>query len=152
MWIPVVGARAAAEFYTKNCEKLLGHILKTDKIPPVLKDWIEKSYQECFKLDAENYFDNLPLFELGETMLTGNFSEGLLLYSRCPPDMDFMCVLKNISFSKDDQKDGNLLVREDTPFVSEFVSNKETQNLWFEFFGDADKQAGQHRLCSRSRY
>ena len=149
MWIPVVGARTAAEFWAKNCEKLLGDMLKVDNVPCVMKDWIEKLYDECLKLfvfEADNYFDNHPPFEISEILLTGSFSEGLLLYSRCPPDMDFMCVLKDISFSKEDQKDGSFLAREDTPFVSAFVSNKETQNLWCEFFDNADKQ---HKLCPR---
>ena len=152
MWVPVVGARTAAEFWTKNCEKFLGHLFKTNNIPCFMKDWIEKSYQECLKLfvfEPESYFDSRPPFELGETMLTGSFSEGLLLYSRRPPDMDFMCVLKNLSFSKEDQDNGSLLVREDTPFVNAFVLNKETQNLWHEFLDHVDKREGQHRLCSR---
>ncbi|CAB4031231.1 mab-21-like 3 [Paramuricea clavata] len=66
-----------------------------------------------------------------------------------PPDMDFMCVLKNITFSQEDRKNGGLQQREDTPFVYAFVTKNETQQLWGEFFHDADTHAGKNRLSSR---
>ncbi|CAB3978139.1 Hypothetical predicted protein [Paramuricea clavata] len=43
--------------------------------------------------------------------------------------MNVMCVLKNITFSQDDQKNGGLQLREDTPFVYAIVTKKETQHL-----------------------
>jgi hypothetical protein len=75
-------------------------------------------------------------FQLREAILTGSISDGLLLTGIELPDFDYMCVLKNTMFSKEDQENGCSLVRDDTPFVYAYITNKETQHLWREFFDD----------------
>ena len=59
-----------------------------------------------------------------------------------------MCVLKNITFTQDDQEHGSLSFSETTPFVNAFVTNKEAQSLWSDFCDDADEHAEQYRLSS----
>ena len=153
MWVPVIGAQTVPEFCKLNWEKIAAYMFKKDIIP-FMMDKIEGSYEKfckryVFKTNFENYFDAQPPFQLGEAILSGSFSEGLFLYSSEPPDMDFMCVLNNITFSQGDQEDGNLQLRDDTPFVYAFVTNNETQHLWACFFDEADKQAGKYRLSSK---
>jgi hypothetical protein len=59
-----------------------------------------------------------------------------------------MCVLKNITFSKQDQEDGSLLFRENTAFVYAFITENEIQNLWSEILGEGDKHTEKRRLSS----
>ena len=59
-----------------------------------------------------------------------------------------MCVLKNITFTREDQGHGSLSLSEDTPFVNAFITNKEAQNLWSDFCDNADKHAEKYRLSS----
>ena len=150
IWVPVTGVRKASNLWKKNLEKLIN----MDKMPCVIKNWIRPRYEKFlpmfrFEPGFERYFDTQPPFQLGEAILAGSLSEGLFLYTLEPPDMDFMFVLKNITFSQEDQEDGCLLLREDTPFLHAFVTNKETQNMWREFFSDADTTTGKQRLSSR---
>jgi hypothetical protein len=102
-----------------------------------------------FRRNFETYFDTQPPFQLGEAILSGSFSEGLFIFSTESPDMDFMCVLKNITFLQHNQEDGSLLLKEDTPFVYAFVTKEETQHLWSEFLDKVDEQTGKRRLSSR---
>ena len=53
----------------------------------------------------ESYFDDQAPFQLCEAILTGSIREGLFLFSTDAPDMNFMCVLKNINFSQKYQED-----------------------------------------------
>ncbi len=148
------------DFFQKNCEKILDSLLKMINIhydstsfSHEMKDCFkylgEHLYDHfMFKTNFESYFDTQSPFQLEQAILTGSMSEGLFLYSTEAPDMDFMCVLKNITFSQKDQKDGSLLLREDTPFVYAFVTDRKTQYTWKEYFDAADKQERNHRLSS----
>ena len=64
------------------------------------------------------------------------------------PDMDFMLVLDHISFSEESQRCGNLILKEDTPFLDAYITNKATANLWQEFLLDQDV-AQSNRLSSK---
>jgi hypothetical protein len=149
--IPAVGARTAADFGVKNFEKLLAEeIAWVFPELDIKKETIENIFEHHFvEQDHQSSFDTQPPFQLSETILTGSLSEGIYLPFIEPPDWDFMCVLKNIMFSKKDQEDGCLSLRDDTPFVYAFVTNKETQYLWREFYDDAAKKEGVYRLSSR---
>ena len=154
MWVPVASVQNLVDLFLKNYEKAFCSVFKMVNLPIVVQDTIKRQNEELckrsvFKTHFQSYFDTHPPFQLSEEILTGSLSEGLFLYSFEPPDMDVMCVLKNITFSQDDQKNGGLQVREDTPFVYAFVTKKETQHLWGEFFHNADTQAGKSRLSSR---
>lgn len=63
--------------------------------------------------------------------------------------MDFLCVLKNLTFTQDDQKRGILSCREDTPYANAFITNKETAKLWNEFFHDAENRLSSMKLKKR---
>ncbi|CAB4003979.1 Hypothetical predicted protein [Paramuricea clavata] len=151
MWLPVKGAQTVPEFCRLNWEKIAVYMFQMNIIPFTFKNNRGEEFckRQVFKTSFENYFDAQPPFQLGEAILSGSFSEGLFLYSSETPDMDVMCVLKNITFSEGDQEDGNLQLREDTPFVYAFVTNNETQHLWACFFDEADKQTGKYRLSSK---
>ena len=99
-----------------------------------------------FKENFERYFDPWPPFQFGGSMLSGSFSEGLFLYTPLsPPDMDYMCALKGISFTQQDQENGSLMLREDTPFVYALIKGEKEQKLWSQFLDDTDIS----RLSSR---
>ncbi|CAB4013949.1 Hypothetical predicted protein [Paramuricea clavata] len=149
MWLPVTGVRTPVDLWTRNFENYFG-----DKVYCVMQDWLRQNNKETTpdflcKPHFENYFDSRPPFEIDEVILSGSCSEGLFLYSREPSDRDFMCVLKNITFSLEDQQNGCLWLREDTPFVYAFMTSDETQNLWCAFLDNADKGTRKHRLSSR---
>jgi hypothetical protein len=149
MWLPVRGVRTPADLWTKNFEKYCGK-----KVYCAMQDWLRRNDKESFQVflfepHFESYFDSHARFEFDKAILSGSCSEGLFLYSAEPPDMDFMCVLKNIMFSLNDQQNGCLWSREDTPFVDVFITNKETQKLWSAFLDNAQEGTGKHRLSSR---
>ena len=151
-----VGVHTVKDLFVKNYEKLVENFLEMQDISvdPKLKhdikslgEYVCENY--IFKKNFESYFDDQAPFQLGETILTGSTSEGLFLFSTDAPDMDFMCVLKNIHFSQKDQEDGSLVLREDTAFVNAFLkTDKKTQHLWCDYLEKADKD-GRHRLSSR---
>ena len=50
--------------------------------------------------------------------------------------MDFMLVLKNISFSERDQFLGKLSLKEDTPFVDAYLTDEKDVKMWNDFLID----------------
>ena len=150
LWCGSVSVQSTAtENFFKSYEKLLGISLDD-----LTKDFIKsagRKFCEFFllKTDFENYFDNHGPFQLDSVIVTGSISEGLILVSNEAPDIDLMCVLKNITFSQKDQEDGSLVLREDTPFTYAFVRNAETRDLWRDFLEKADKEGGCNTLSSR---
>ena len=68
-------------------------------------------------------------------------------------DMDFMCMLKNISyytFHKNikDQACGNL-IREDTPFVNAYITTTELLKMWEDFLEDPSTDKSKRQLSAR---
>ncbi|CAB4021195.1 Hypothetical predicted protein [Paramuricea clavata] len=158
MWEPAaIGVHRAPDLLVKYFEKHFRRFFNMINIPyesSRIHNSIEYVCEDIckrhiFKTDFHSYFHAQPPFQLREAILTGSLSEGLYLFSSEPPDMDFMCVLKNIMFSQEDQEDGSLLLREDTPFVYAFITRKENKNLWSEFLDEGDKHTGKLRLSSR---
>ena len=157
-YVPPKGMKTTAEFATKSCVKTAEHFLKliniSDDTIHFIQDYVKLfSDTYCknvfYETNFKTYFDDHPPFQLDEAILTGSMTEGLFDYRVQPPDIDFMCVLKNISFSQEDQENGNLLLRGDTPFVYAFVTNPETQHLWNEYFDEAYVHVKKRRLSSR---
>ena len=146
MWLPVVGVNTIAQAFSKNIAKFSPNLSSTCRF---LQREIEE-YLNHFNTEGniESCFDSKPPFQLEETILTGSFSDGLFLFLKECPDLDFMCVLKNITFTQEDQGHGSLSLSEDTPFVNAFITNKEAQNLWSDFCDNADKHAEKYRLSS----
>ena len=154
MWFPVVGEGTVAHVFSMIYAKFFSDLLNADGCLTYYgfqKGMFIEEMLKHFQLEGniKGFFDTKPPFQLGETILTGSFSEGLFLFLNEPPDMDLMCVLKNITFTQEDQEHGSLSFREDTPFVNAFVINKEVQNLWHDFFDDAHKRTKMYRLASR---
>ena len=152
MWLPARGVHTVASMLTKNIQKFFPNKGNIDNAPfpwdLICQALLDEDFK-CFEGHFESCFDDKPPFQLREAILTGSYSEGLFLYFTEPPDMDFMCVLKNITFTQEDQEHGSLSFREDTPFVNAFVTNEQTEKLWSEFFDDLEKQVGKNRLSSR---
>jgi hypothetical protein len=158
MWEPAaVGVQTAADLVENVYEKNVDDLSNMFNIPYDLSCRIQNSSKIVsesickdiiFKTNFQSYFDADPPFQVGETILTGSLSEGLFLFTLEPPDMDFICVLKNITFSKQDQEDGSLLFRENTASVYAFITENEIQNLWSEFLGEGDKHTEKRRLSS----
>ena len=154
MWFPVVGEGTVAHVFSMIYDKFFSDLLNADGCLTYYgfqKGMFIEEMLKHFQLEGniKGFFDTKPPFQLGETILTGSFSEGLFVFLNEPPDMDLMCVLKNITFTQEDQEHGSLSFREDTPFVNAFVINKEVQNLWHDFFDDAHKRTKMYRLASR---
>jgi hypothetical protein len=157
MFVPAAGLKTTTELITGNTLRGIEDFFKMPNVPDVYKQLVRMIYtgsgetfakQAIFGTNFESYFDAQPPFQLDQAILTGSFSEGLFVYRVEPPDLDFMCVLKNISFTEHDQEDGNLLLRDDTPFVYAFITNPETQRLWGEYFDDAYVHVEKRRLSS----
>ncbi len=96
--------------------------------------------RSSFKTSIDCYFDKEPPFQVSETFLSGSWAEGLFLHGENSsmelPDMDFMCELKNISFSQEDQAQHRLLLREDTPFIHAFVTDEDKLRMWSDYLED----------------
>ena len=149
MWTPVVGAKSLYEVIVSNQQKIYasfghdnfyGRLMASRNIP-----------MRPFFPSGQDYSDNQPPFEIAEEILSGSWSEGLFLYGHSKikiPDMDYMLVLKNISFSKEDQLSGNLTLKEDTPYVYAYITDEDSVKMWNEFLADRKDVAGK-RLSSR---
>ena len=100
-------------------------------------------------------FNTHPPFQFEEALLSGSWSEGLSMYqvaSDTPKlsDMNFMCILKSISFSEEDQARDNLTVYEDTPFVNAYIMTPELLKMWENFLEDsAEEDTTRRQLSSR---
>ena len=155
MWLPAVGVKSADEFCRKNVVTLLCQFAldlgNTSFVEQDLVDLFGPELVEfsLFEKGFDPCFDNQPPFQLEKTILSRSLSEGLFFYNTELPDVDFMCVLKNIEFSKDDQEHGGLLFREDTPFVYAYVRNEETQQLWSDYVEGENTQEKLSRLSSK---
>ena len=147
VWTPTVGARSWESLIERNIEDisasagpLLALLMIRDKISTNLH------------FPIEFYSDDRPPFQFKEKMLSGSWSEGLYLndcYSDISiSDMDFMLVLDHISFSEESQRCGNLILKEDTPFLDAYITNKAAANLWQEFLHDRGV-AQSNRLSSK---
>ena len=156
VWIPPVGVKSVADLWTSltaQQEKAAWATLYTelDNYFHFSKRQIERRFS--FKNNLESYFDKEPPFQVSETFLSGSWAEGLFLYdentSMEPPDMDFMCVMKDISFSQEDQVQGCLLLREDTPFVNAFITHEDKQKMWSDYLSEEVEMVKTHRLSSR---
>jgi hypothetical protein len=148
MWTPAVGARSFNEVMEGNVHKInttfgqsyFGRLMLMDNLP----------FRPIFPC-LEDYSDKQPPFEIEKEIVSGSWSEGLYFYGHSNlkiPDMDYMLVLKNISFSEDDQLSGKLTLKEDTPFVHAYITDKDAVELWIDFFDDHDDVQGK-RLSSK---
>ncbi|CAB3989956.1 Hypothetical predicted protein [Paramuricea clavata] len=146
LWTPAVGARSLDELRDRHINKVMtspGNPLDAmrllDNMPFTMHETIEI------------YSDNQPLFEIGEVIISGSWSEGLYFYGHSNtsiPDLDYMLVLKNISFSEEDQRSGYLTLKEDTPFIYAYMTDENTAEIWKDFLVDHEDTPSK-RLSSK---
>ena len=146
----VTGAKSFSEMAKLYVEKFLKKKMvlpiattMIDVISPVLT--FEKSFDECF--------DKEPPFQLDELLLSGSWSEGLILFhpdTFDPPDADFLCILQNIHFTEIDQICGNLSLKEKSPFVNAYISDINLLNLWQSYLVEPVSDALQGKICEIS--
>ena len=75
-----------------------------------------------------SHYVSEPLCQLDDMLFSGSFPEGTFLLSfdsKKSSDVDFMFVLKNIKITEEDQKKGNLAVKENTPFVNLYLTDED---------------------------
>ena len=98
-------------------------------------DFFSELWREDDFLKINNYFDKEPPFQLEDVVLSGSSSEGTVKFNLKEKlsDTDFMLVLKNIQVTEADQKKGNLPVKENTPFVNLYLTDKDLLTTWTEF-------------------
>ena len=162
IWTPAAGVRCISDMVRINFEKSLQYL--TDRkaisvlVVPIMENvgldvsLFAKRIQDNFGILIQKHFDNQAPYQLDVALLTGSWSEGLHLYNSASldiPDMDFMCILKNISFSEMDQACGNLAVKENTPFVNAYITNSELLKMWEDFLEDPIKDQTKRQLSSR---
>ena len=130
------------------------HVLKENSVPRDVKLFAEFIFSKIsIKEKLNSYFDSEPPFELEESILSGSWSEGLVLFDPDtfgPPDVDFMCLLKNISFTQIDQMSGDLSINENCPFVSVYLSDINLLNLWQSYLLESASDALHGKICQLS--
>ena len=156
MWVPPVGVRSVTELWTRHLEQLESAACGKWHAPLLkLFYFSERTIKRysSFKTDLNTYFDKEPPFQVSETFLSGSWSEGLFLHDQDLtmelPDMDFMCVLKNISYSQEDLVRGCLSVKEDTPFVYAFIPDENKLTMWGDYLADEVHSEYRQRLSSK---
>ncbi|CAB4029957.1 Hypothetical predicted protein [Paramuricea clavata] len=85
---------------------------------------------------ANNYFDSQAPFQLEDILISGSQSEGthkINLETESISDTDYMLILKNIKVTQEDQKKGNLTVKENTAFVNLYLTDKDLIKMWADF-------------------
>ena len=136
---------------------LENYVLKENSVPQEVKQIVEIILVIFSKVSIEeklsNYFDPEPPFQLDESILSGSWSEGLVLFDPDtfdPPDVDFMCILKNINFTQMDQMCGDLSLNENSPFVNVHLSDINLLNLWQSYLVEPSSNALQGQICQLS--
>ena len=152
------GARNIADILKINLENMLPNSFNYfEKVVPAFT----KCLISCIAEDIDKqllellmkYFNTNPPFQFDEALLSGSWSEGLTMHQVLNTselsDMDFMCILKNISFSAEDQACGNLEVKEHTPFVNACITNPELLKMWGKFLEDPNEDTTRSQLSAR---
>ncbi|CAB4030397.1 Hypothetical predicted protein, partial [Paramuricea clavata] len=97
---------------------------------------------------ANRYFDSEAPFQLEDILISGSISEGMLkivLKKESMSDMDLMLILKNIKVSEEEQRKGNLMTKENTPFVTLYLTDEDDIKMWADFI-----EASSMATCERS--
>lgn len=130
------------------------HVLNEDSVPQLVKPFAEFIFSKLsIQEKLNNYFDAEPPFQLDVSILSGSWSEGLVVFdpgTLDPPDVDFMCVLKNINFTQMDQMCGDLSLNENSPFVNVYLSDINILNLWQSYLVEPSSNVLQGQICQLS--
>ena len=139
----LLGAQSIEEIWVENISDSLeitnsSDAAAVDYLHEIIRKTV-KIFCKCgFQRDIANYFDTQPPFQLEKSLVSGSWSEGLHVIFESsakipPPDVDFMCVLKNVKFTESDQIEGNLILRDDTLFLNAYITDEERAELWKDF-------------------
>ena len=101
----LLGAQSIEELWVENISDSLeitnsSDAAAVDYLHEIIRKTV-KIFCKCgFQRDIANYFDTQPPFQLEKSLVSGSWSEGLHVIFESsakipPPDVDFMCVLKN---------------------------------------------------------
>ncbi|XP_028402000.1 uncharacterized protein LOC114524950 [Dendronephthya gigantea] len=147
------GVKSFPEMAKIYYEKIYSKALN-ENVPPIFEIFIAFVFSKfSLKEKLREYFDEEPPFELKEAVLSGSWSEGLVLFdpdSFDPPDVDFLCILKNISFTEEDQATGDLSIIDNSPFVNAYLSDIKSLELWQAYFIEAASEALEGKICQIS--
>jgi hypothetical protein len=105
-------------------------------------------FDENMFYSANRYFDSEAPFQLEDILISGSFSEGMpkiVLKKESMSDMDLMLILKNIKVSEEEQQKGNLMTKENTPFVTLYLTDEDDNKMWADFL-----EASSNATCERS--
>ena len=112
-----------------------------------LYSYLEKVMNQRLFNDVNKYFDKEPPFQLEDVLMSGSLSEGTakMNFSKfANSDLDLMCILKNINVSENEQIEGNLQMKDDSPFVNLYISDDSLIKTWTNFI-ETSKQSGDDR-------
>jgi hypothetical protein len=148
VFTPAVGAKSFVDVSERNMDKIRASfglginslIMMRDNLP----------HRPIFP-SCEDYSDDRPPFQIEREILSGSWNEGLYIYGHGKtkmPDMDYLLLLKNISFSQEDQLAGKLVLKEETPFLYAYLTEESLIKLWENFLVDENSARGK-RLSSR---
>ena len=148
-----------AEYY---CSKLEKKVLRStissnikSAISLVLFNIVQffKEKEQFINDRLKKSFDQYPPFQVQKCFIAGSLAEGLFLYYNFisdTSDIDYMCELKNIRFSKEDQQFGDLAVHDNTPFVDAYLTDVESLKIWKDFFEEPASEALKGNVCRLS--
>ncbi len=111
------------------------HLFPSKEGKEFLKTYGNLMDEHIFK-SANIYFDSEAPFQLEDIVISGSCSEGIQkinLQTNSMSDIDYMLTLKNIKVTEEDQKIGNLTVKEDTPFVNLLLTDEDLVETWTDF-------------------
>lgn len=138
--------------YPRGCRRPSEIIQKS--IPTQLEEANEVSktlshlLDEHFFNSATNYFDSKEPFQLEDMLISGSYSEGMQridLKTSSFSDTDFMLILKNIKIIEEDQRNGNLTMKENSPFVTLYLEDKHLVEMWADFTETSNNARGEKR-------
>ena len=87
----------------------------------------DKTYNMLLS-NINNDFGSEPSFHIADILLSGSIAEGTFLLNldkKTSSDIDLMLVRKHIQITEADQKKGNLVANENTPFVSLYLTDED---------------------------
>ena len=139
--------------YPRGCRRfsdIIGSIPITHELEEGKKlcETVRSIHDERIFNSFNKYFDNEEPFQLEDVLISGSYSEGVYkvnLQTNSTSDIDFMLILKNIKVTEEDQKSGNLTVKEDTPFVNLYLTDEDLIEKWADFL-----EASSHTRCEKS--
>ena len=156
---PAVGARNMYDMLKITCVNMLPSFCTRHAIFQLLGKELISCLAQQVQVKSHRHlrkcFNKHPPFQFDEALLSGSWSEGLTMHQvqfdthAELSDIDFMCILKNISFSEEDQACDNLTVKEDTPFVNAYIAKPELLKMWEDFLEDPSTDKIKRQLSSR---